>query len=276
MSRIFGIEAVREARRLWPDLLPVLHPIVVAAPSPPMLDPSWDEERRIGFLVEAYLSFAMLHCPPAEFQHARVMALGARAGTGRMAADRRKLAAAAKILAGECWGVFAEIAEAGKLPPAIAPHSWLLWSASMLWGPARGPRKPARFPMIGDIFTPRRLLQLRTLHHFSHTAENIAAGSTRSGANWAEREGIGGAYRAARAREQAVYRLGFDPVDGPNACMDALEAVGACLLGENLLRMDTWERGKAREVEQRLAQLAEAGTWVWGPWLAGPAVRKAA
>lgn len=276
MSRIFGIEAVREARRLWPDLLPVLHPIVVAAPSPPMLDPSWDEERRIGFLVEAYLSFAQLHCPVVELQHARVMALGARRGEGRMAADRRKIAAAAKILAGEGWGMLAEIAEAGKLPPAIAPHSWLLWSASTLWGPARGPRNPARFPMIGDIFTPRRLLQLKTLHHFSHTAENIAAGSTRSGANWAEREGIGGAYRALRAREQAIYRLGLDPAGGRSGCEQDLRAVGACVFGADLLAADTWERDKAREVEQRLERLAEAGTWVWGPWLAGPAARKAA
>ena len=265
-SRLVGADAVLYARAHWPDLLPELHPVVVRAPHSPMLDRSWTEGQRVGFLVEAYLSFAQLHCPPLLLPRARMQALAARKGEGRAAAERGKLVAAAAVMAGEAWGELEEVVGGGKLPREVAPHSWLLWSVAAKLGVmgATSWRPSGSFPAIGAIFNPGRLLRADTLRVYSHTAADLTAGAARPGDTWAAREGIGAALAAAKAREAAVYRLGFwDRVD----CERVLERVGACLAGEDLRALDLRERTAAAAIERRMAAMTEQGTWVWGCWL---------
>lgn len=265
-SRLVGADAVLHARAHWPDLLPELHPVVVRAPHPPMLDRSWTEGQRVSFLVEAYLSFAQLHCPPLLLPRVRMQALAARKGEGRAAAERGKLVTAAAVMAGETWGELEQTVDGGKLPREIAPHSWLLWSVAAKlgtmsptsWRPAGG------FPAVSSIFNPGRLLRVDTLRVYSHTAADLTAGAARPGDAWAAKEGIGAALAAAKAREAAVYRLGFDSRE---SCERVIGSVGACLAGHDLRDLDGLERLRAADIERRMAELAEQGTWVWGCWL---------
>lgn len=254
MPRLVGTDAVLHARREWPDLLPDLYPIVVRAPAPPMLDPVWSDQHRVDFLVEAYLGFGQLHCPAVLWSRLRVMALAARKGEGRCAADRAKLVEAGRILAGFGWGELEEIVVAGKLPREVAPHSWLAWSAGTL-APCAG------FPAIGSVFGPGRLLQVKNLRIYSHTAADLGALATRHGEALGQREGIGQALAALRARERAVYTLGFE---GRAGCEGAIASVGACLFGRDLRQLDQQERARASLLETRLARMADAGSWVWG------------
>jgi hypothetical protein len=254
MTKIVGTDAVLHARRHWPDLLPELHPVVVRAPQPPMLDPAWSDQHRLDFLVEAYLSFGQLHCPPAAWQRLRVMAMAARKGGGRCAADRAKLVEAGRIMAGLGWGELEDLILGGKLPREIAPHSWLAWSVGTL--PSQ-----AGFPVIGSVFSPGRLLQVKNLRIYSHTAQDLSVLATRHGEQLGRREGIGQAYTALKARERAVFALGFaDRFD----CQTATAAVGAGLGGQDLRQLHAEEKARASQIELRLARLAEAGTWVWG------------
>jgi len=265
-SRLVGADAVLYARAHWPDLLPELHPVVVRAPHPPMLDRSWTEGQRVAFLVEAYLSFAQLHCPPLLLPRVRMMALAARKGEGRAAAERGKLVAAAAVMAGEAWGELEEVVGGGKLPREVAPHSWLLWSVAAKLGVmgATSWRPSGSFPAIGAIFNPGRLLRADTLRVYSHTAADLTAGAARPGETWAKKLGITPAYDAAKAREAAIYRLGFS---NRESCERAIGSVGACLAGEDLRALDLRERTAAAGIERRMATMAEQGTWVWGCWL---------
>jgi hypothetical protein len=125
-------------------------------------------------------------------------------------------------------------------------------------------RPSGSFPAIGSIFNPGRLLRADTLRVYSHTAADLTAGAARPGDTWAAREGIGAALAAAKAREAAVYRLGFL---GRAGCESVIGSVGACLAGEDLRALDLRERTAAAVIERRMAAMAEQGTWVWGCWL---------
>ncbi len=275
-ARVVGIDAVLRARREWPDLLPQLHPIVVRAPSPPMLAAEWPEQQKVDFLVEAYLTFAQLHCPPAALPRVRMVTLAARRGEGRAAAARGKLAEAARVMCGLGWGELEQAVGSGKLPREVAPHSWLLWSVSAriaAIGVSRF-RPLGGFPSIDSVFSPGRLLSSETLRVYSHTAADLAAGSSRPGDTWAAQARIGAAFAAAQAREAAIYRLGFDSRAG---CEAAVASLGGCLAGQDLRELDAEERRRASGLERDMAALAERGTWVWGCWLdTSPAAQRKA
>jgi hypothetical protein len=78
-----------------------------------MLDPEWPEQRMVDFLVEAYLSFGRIHCPPAFWQRHQITALAAKKGEGRAAPLHAKLAEAARVMAGLGWGPLGDVVTAG-------------------------------------------------------------------------------------------------------------------------------------------------------------------
>lgn len=266
-SLLRGTDAVLHARRRWPDLLPDLHPIVVRAPVPPMLDPKWPIQEMVDFLVEAYLSFGRIHCPQVFWQRYQITALAARKGEGRSACLHAKLSEAARVMAGLGWGPLIEDVEAGKLPREIAPHSWLLWAAGNRIGVA------GSWPTVDSVFAPGRLLQGKNVRVYSHTADNLSSGSARYGEALGKQKAIGEAYAALKVREQAIYTLGFEDRAG---CEETLRSVGACRPDLDLRAQDELERNKARELERQLAVMAERGVWVWGQWLKPKAVRQTA
>lgn len=266
-SQLQGTDAILHARQHWPDLLPDLHPIVVKAPSPPMLDPEWPAQRMVDFLVEAYLTFGRIHCPPAFWQRYQIAAMAARKGEGRAASLHAKLTEAAKVMAGLGWGPMDVEVEAGKLPREIAPHGWLLWSVGNRVGVA------GSWPTVDSVFAPNRLLQSKNLRIYSHTAADLTAGATRYGASLGSQKAIGDAYAALKVREQAIYTLGFSD---RASCEGVIGSVGACRADLDLRAQDELERQRARELERQLAAMAERGSWVWGQWLIPKAVRRPA
>ena len=174
---------------------------------------------------------------------------------------QRKLAAAARVMAGEGWGELSEVVGNGKLPSAIAPHSWLLYSAQAHFA-SGNPRLGA--PSIESLFSVRRLLSADNLRVYSHVASDLRAGAVRPGATWLDRSGIGRAAAALRVREQLIYDLGFVDRAGAEA---VIATRGDALAGADLVDMAQREAEEAERIEGQIAALALRGTWVWGRWI---------
>ena len=269
-SLLQGTDAILHARQHWPDLLPDLHPIVVKAPSPPMLDPEWPAQRMVDFLVEAYLTFGRIHCPPAFWPRDQITAMAARKGEGRAAPLHAKLAEAARVMAGLGWGPLDEDVAAGKIPREVAPHGWLLWSVSARIGSVNA---SGSWPTVDSVFGPNRLLQSKNVRIYTHTAVSLPAGASRYGEYLGKQKAIGEAYLALKAREKAVYALGFSD---RASCEAVIGSVGACRSDLDLRAQDQRERDKAHELERQLAEAADRGVWVWGQWLTPKVVRRPA
>lgn len=261
-GRLVGKAAVDVCRRQHPDLLPsITPPLSVAAPSPPLLETGASEEERVAFLVEAYQTFCFVHLGVADAREARIRSGAALGSSPQGRAARRKLTAAARVMAGEGWGELAEVVESGKLPHSIAPHSWLLYSAQAHFS-STNPRLGV--PSIESLFSVRRLLSADNLRVYSHVASDLRAGAVRPGATWLDRSGIGRAAAALRVREQLIYDLGF--TDRTSALAN-IAARGDALAGVDLTAMAQREVEEATRVEAQIAALALRGTWVWGRWI---------
>lgn len=258
---LFGRQAVEEARRRHPDLLPTLDPISVRSPQPPLLLGGQQDIDRVRFLVEAYLSFAVVHADPSRTTLHRMRAQAALGASPQGRTVFRKLADAARVMAGEDWGPLDIDVRDRKLPAQIAPHSWLLYSMQ-----AHFTHRVKTYPQVDQIFSAGRLLSSERLRAYSHTASDLAAGSVRPGSAWVDRAGIGQALAALKVREQLVYERGYTTVDALRLTLSLRgDALYSC--GQLLRDLHREEQDKARKLEVEMQQLARRGTWVWGRWL---------
>ena len=259
----YGVEAVQRAARERPDLFPTLDALLVRPPDAPLIEADWPNRQRVAFLVEAFVTFLDAHFVPyAAIQQARVRALAALGDGPSGRALRAKLETAASIMAGDCWGELAPRVRAGKLPEAIAPHSWLLWRAQA-WSEARA--KSAGAPLLIErAFSGNDLLSEDKLRVYSHVASDLVLGAVRPGAQplGAGLSAVGQAARALEVRRQLVYRLGYSPDTVRWAISQSGEALGAY----DLRVLHERERQMVRDQEERLRACARRGTWVWGRW----------
>lgn len=265
----YGVDAVKMAERAHPHLFPALDPLLLRAPDPPLLSVEWTNHQRVAFLVEAFASFTDAHfLPYAAVTQARIRALAALTGEPRGRPTFDKLRVAASVMSGEAWGELAPRVKAGKLPQAIAPHAWLLWRAQQ-WS-ANLAKAAGAALLIERAFSANDLLTESTLRTFSHVAPDPVLGSVR--AESALPAFIGQAYRARKAREMLVYRLGYSP----GTLNWTLRQRGEALADYDLRVLHERERLAVQEHETRLLAAARRGTWVWGRWIVGahPAGRR--
>lgn len=265
----YGVDAVRLAEREHPHLFPRLDPLLARPPDPPHFEEDWPERQRVGFLVEAYASFLSAHfLPYVAVERALARARAAMTGNPQGRPTYEKLRTAAAVMSGEAWGELEARVKVGKLPREIAPHSWLLWRMQS-WALGRAKSDGAMLT-IERAFSASDLLSEETLRVFTHTAPDPVLGSVRGDATLPAF--VGSAYRALKAREQLIYRLGYSR----DTIAWALRQRGEALADYDLRALHEREREAVREFEERLRSAARRGTWVWGRWVlpARPAGRR--
>lgn len=264
-SRVYGREAVELCKRLWPDLFPELSPVIVAAPQPPMLDPTMSDHDKVAFLVAAYLTFMDVHGRLDQLKLHRMRAQSAVGASPQGRSLKRKLLDAANVMAGCAWGELEEVVRNGKIPATVAPHSWLLFKMQTHFG---GPRSSS-YPQIEKVFSAGGLLNAKSLRLYSHTSTDLVGGATRAFRYPNDPQFL-------RADEWVLVRERLLSLQG--IPLSATKEEAAKLYphppGMTLQELAAQDRTRARAEEVRLAMLARQGTWVWGRWIDERHVKK--
>lgn len=253
-QRVVGAQAVAVARRHFPDLFTRPPPAVVRLPPPPHIEADWDADRRVDFLVTAYVSFLRVHAAP-QVLHPLEQALqhSQRAKGRAWKALRTKLLNAARVMAGEDWMGLASEVEAGKLPTRIQPHAWLLWQME-----GCGLAAPLK---VDQVFSARKLLNGKALRVYVH-ADHVAIASICK--HYAKPDG-NTIEEIVTRRENHAYQKGFH--DGPS--LTAL-----LFPNDSILDLARVYARLAELEEQQYAQAVRAGTWVWGRLLSAEGGKK--
>ena len=227
-----------------PPTFPLWH-----APRPPMIDPSWNEDRQHLFLRRRYV--ATMVQAGYDQKTATYMVFGR---PGRRPLVVTALRAAAQFCAGTTRpGLKAEV-----LPAAIAPHCWCAWSATF-WRAvqAKVQRKPSRLkpPPIHWVYGPGRLRNPRTVNIFTHWPDGdltrwLAPLRTQASR---QAEQIFSLYSS----ELAAY--GWERRD--DLVRFRAKHLGWYVRYEQLSEL---ARVELKQMQEAANKLIETGSWVWG------------
>lgn len=263
-SRVYGREAVELCKQQWPDLFPELPPVIVAAPQPPMLDPAMSDHDKVAFLVTAYLTFTEVHGRLDQLKLHRLRAQSAVGASPQGLSLKRKLLDAANVMAGCAWGELEEVVRNGKIPAKVAPHSWLLFKMQTHFG---GPRSGS-YPQIEKVFSAGGLLNAKSLRLYSHTSTDLVSGATRVFKNLEP--------GSPRVDEMVNLFLQIVALKGVprNATREGILSVVSPPPGMTFQQWYARDKERAHAEEERLAQLAQQGVWVWGRWIDERHVKK--
>ena len=253
-----GADAVRFMTEKFPDWLPTgvkwRLAQMISPPQPPLLREVPRLDRGV-FLLNAYITFFVVHAKPGSWELQRKRACGVRSSAPQFRGMRASIERAADIMAGEAWGELQEVVDAGKSPAFIAPHAWLLWCVQNHFAKRGSP------PRMEQIFSPGSLLNEEVLRFFAHTATDLVAGSVRSLPEPASGHSVCLLYKT---RYQEASR-------GVRRADSLSDALGRSLRADDVLRIPELyeaEKREAQRLEGELAASARQGNWVWGRWIA--------